>query len=155
MADPKLQLAYQTLVDELKVQTATLADFRSRATTMFSVAALIATLSTGVGFVEKGETLAPWAPWVLLGVLTAVGAASMAVLWPTYPWWFVPSAGHIMARYRAGKDEDATLQDVIRDLTGKVRSNATVLTRRSLYLRIGFVLFFVEIATLIIAAGTP
>ncbi|WP_333738128.1 hypothetical protein [Streptomyces sp. IBSBF 2806] len=156
MGDPRLELAYKSLESELKVQTDTLAAFRNRATTLLSVAAIVATLSTGVGLTNPTATepLPGWAPWFLLGIFAAVAVACMSVLWPAYPWWFVPSANFIMERYRINLGEDEVLKDSIDDLKVKVKRNAAVITRRAQYFRIGVLLFFVEMATLVIAAGT-
>ncbi|MEU8784769.1 hypothetical protein [Streptomyces sp. NPDC048637] len=156
MFDPKLELAYKAAEAQLKGQNDTLASFRNRATTLFTLAALVTSFSTSIGLINTagGEKLPTWTPWVLLGFLTAVGFASMKVLWPIQAWHYCISATQILDLHRLGVGEDQTLKEVVDDGVRRTQENEQELGKRAWWFRVGVTLFFVEISVLVIAVGT-
>ncbi|WP_340378428.1 hypothetical protein U5640_27655 [Streptomyces sp. SS7] len=155
MGDATLELAYKAIENHLKAQTDAFLQFRNRATTLFSAAAIVATLSTSIGFVKQkgGPSLPAWAPWVLLALLAAIGATSMIVIWPVRSWNFCPPYKLVLERHAARTAIDTVLIDSINEMKKRVDSNNQVIAKCSVCLQISASLFFGEMVTLVIAAG--
>ncbi|MEU8512511.1 hypothetical protein AB0C76_13075 [Kitasatospora sp. NPDC048722] len=155
MANPLLELAYKSHEMQLKAQADNLTSFRTRATTIFSVGALIATLSTSLGFANQKApaTLPGWTPWALLGIISAIGLASIFVLWPVDTWYSSPDADQIMTLNRLGQGEDAAYSELIPALDNQTKSNENALKWRAKCLKAGGILLLAEVITLIIGTG--
>lgn len=153
--EPSLRLAHSILESELKCQDGTVTSIRNRATTVFTVAALVATLSTTLGFStsENGRPLPEWTPWVLLGILATTGIFTIVTLWPIKPWYYTPSTRIITNRARKSTAIDDILLDSIESMRERVKSNTKAINRCSLFLRIAFSLLIAEIIALTIGIG--
>ncbi|MFF5968284.1 hypothetical protein ACFY64_32080 [Streptomyces collinus] len=155
--DPLLDLAYEAATNRLASQTAAFEGFRTRASGILAIAALVTSFSAGLGLVNtdptKGPVLPWWAPWALLLILLLVGAFAFLILMPTKKWVHGPSPGVVLqVRERVETPEEGKLAMVQLLIEDRER-NSEELKRRALFYRIAVLLLLVEIAVLVSAVA--
>ena len=151
--DGRLVLAYEAARDLLKVQDTTLANIRTRASSLLTFAALITSFSAGLGFINtdrtRGAVLSPVGAWVLLAVLAGIGGFVMYVLWPTKQWNFGPNPFVMIERRELGESEDELRLYVVEAMKTGIVANDTVLTRRQNAFRWAVALLLGEVLALV------
>jgi hypothetical protein len=154
--DDLLDLAYEAAVSRLASQTSALEGFRTRASGLFLVAALVTSFSAGLGLVNtdaaKGAVLPVWAPWVLLGILLALGICAFSILLPTPHWVHGPSAGVIL-RVRQAAPYTAGKLFVVNEMVAAQQTNSAQLARRAWAYRTAVLLLLAEVLVLIAAVA--
>ncbi|MFF0092664.1 hypothetical protein ACFYSF_22260 [Streptomyces canus] len=155
--DELLDLAYDAAKSRLASQTAAFEGFRTRASGILAVAALVTSFSAGLGLVNtdsaKGPVLPSWAPWVLLGILLVVGVLAFAILLPTRKWVHGPSAGAILQlREEANTPEQGKLVAVQAMVEAQQR-NSQLLTIRAWAYRAAVLCLLFEILVLVAAVA--
>ncbi|MFJ2968526.1 hypothetical protein ACIPIC_40455 [Streptomyces collinus] len=160
VAEPKdefLTLAYDAAKGHLANQTNALEGFRTRASGIFAVAALVTTFSAGLGLVNtdpaKGVVLPWWAPWGLLVLLIVMGVCVFRVLLPTAGWVHGPSAKAIL-QTRENLESDRELKLAVIEAMVEAQSwNRKELTKRAWAYRVAVLLLLFEILLLIAAVA--
>ncbi|MER5208305.1 hypothetical protein [Streptomyces sp. NPDC002825] len=117
----KLKIAYESVIKIMAQQDTTLANYRNRATGLFTVAALIATFASNIGFVVKDHPPPlPYLIWMMAS-LGVVLVCALIVLWPVKDWSY--AAAHpvsvLLQREVTGREEQSLHR-------GIVRGNATL-----------------------------
>ncbi|MFE9800827.1 hypothetical protein ACFYP6_18485 [Streptomyces goshikiensis] len=156
-ADEGYKLAYDTAVDLLKTQTATLDTLRTRAAGLLSVAALVTTFASGVGLLNadpsKGATLARWAPWSLFGVLFSIGCLVIFVLFPQ-GWGFGPAPNRIWELLHGGEELSEIRRYVTEKMLETVGNNDRKIRWRANAYRLATFGLLAEVIILVIALAT-
>ncbi|MEU0948265.1 hypothetical protein ABZ379_37050 [Streptomyces canus] len=156
--DPRLELAYDAILTRLRAQNDYLVALRNRATGLLTIAALIASFSSGLGLINtdrtKGPILPTWAPWSLLGTLVFIGIMVMSILWPVSQWHYGPNAAVILEHRDMGRSENDIREYVTKKLVAGRDVNQEALTRLANYFRAAVFAFTVEVTLLVIALAT-
>jgi membrane protein YdbS with pleckstrin-like domain len=93
------ELAYHQSVHRAQLQSAGLDDLRTRASTVLTVSALVATFFVGQA-AQNGLSTLGWAALIVFGAVVVV---SVAILFPTKGWVFsLPPKDMVRIRQRAG-----------------------------------------------------
>lgn len=159
--DKVLELAYEAAQNYLSIQDATLGNTRTRANTLLSTAALLATFSTAVGLLntdpDKGTVLPALGAWLQFGVTALLGTSVLVVLWPVTGWCFGPSAKEILACLAdedlAGqrKTEGEIRKYVIDEMITGINKNTVNLKKKQRAFRYAAVLLVFEVFVLVLA----
>jgi hypothetical protein len=133
-SDSRLVLAYEAATAILARQSTTLGDTRSRANILLTTAALLTSISAGIGLLNTDPAKGPVTPvliaWVLLGVMVILGALVLYVLWPVKIWHFGPSAMEIRDQQRQGAPEDDIRAHIVDKMLDGARSNDLELVKK-------------------------
>ncbi|MDX3712600.1 hypothetical protein PV733_27380 [Streptomyces europaeiscabiei] len=155
--DPLLELAYEAAKGRLASQTSALEGFRTRASGILAVAALVTSFSAGLGLINtgsaKGAVLPEWAPWTLLGILLVMGALAFTILLPTRSWVHGPSAGKLMELRENMESEKDAKVFVVNAMVEAQKENSAYLTRRAWAYRAAVLLLLAEILVLVAAVA--
>lgn len=155
--DAGLVLAYEAACDLLKMQDATLGNVRSRATQVLSTAALLTSISAGLGIInldaKRGEVLPPGGAWALLTVTVLIGALTTYVHWPIHGWIFGPSAAKILAERTHRSDIDHLREFVLLALIKGIDDNDDALTRKQWAFRMASLALVVEVMAIAAAVA--
>jgi hypothetical protein len=118
--DKVLEIAYNAAIKALEQQDFTLGNLRNRAAGLLSAVTIATTFAAGLGLFSadptKGTPLSTWSKWVLLGLLVATGAVSIAVMWPVEEFSFGPYAGAILNLHKKETGVDGVRRVVIGEL---------------------------------------
>lgn len=154
-SDKRLELAYAVAQERLKLQDATLANTRTRASNLLATTALFISFSAGVGLIQSDpdseSALCSGIALILLLVVVALGISVLVVVWPAKMWCYTPSASKIMARIAAGDDEAAIRRYVIDAMITGAEANHDMLELRQNAFRCAVVLLVVEVVLLLCA----
>lgn len=155
--DAGLVLAYEAACELLKMQDATLGNVRSRATQVLSTAALLTSISAGLGIInvdaQRGEVLAPSGAWALLIVTVLIGALTTFVHWPIHGWIFGPSAAKILTERSHRSDVDHLREFVLLALVEGIDSNDVALKRKQRAFRAASLALVVEVLAIAAAVA--
>jgi hypothetical protein len=153
-SDEGLVLAYQAACDILKMQDATLANVRSRATQVLSTAALLTSIAAGLGLVnldpKRGAPLSTTGAWSILVVTMAIGALVVYVQWPVRGWIFGPSAAKILAERKDNANPAHLRLFVLTALNDGITTNDGHLKRRQAAFRWAAAGLIVEVGALVV-----
>lgn len=153
MADERVGLAYDAGVKALAQQDSTLGNLRNRATGLLSAAALITSVSAGIGLIDTknatGDTLPLWGSLLLLAILVVIGALSMKVLWPVPGWCFGPDSIQILKMLDDGKDLDTIQRFVANEMGDGRRRNSRRLKVLARCYQAAVILLLVEVITIV------
>ncbi|MGI5479385.1 hypothetical protein [Streptomyces lavendofoliae] len=147
----KLKTAYDVIVKLAAQQDATLGNYRTRATAIFTVAALIGAFVSNIGFIAKEKPPPIGYLIALMVTLTVVLALALAVLWPIKGWTVGPDpAGVLMA-------EEEPTGNVYRVIVlGQLRPlmihNDQAMRRKARYFRWGVIALAIEVLLVVAAA---
>ncbi|HXH80056.1 hypothetical protein [Nocardioides sp.] len=155
--DAGLALAYEAACDLLRMQDATLGNVRSRATQVLSTAALLTSISAGLGIInldpKRGEVLAPSGAWALLVLTVLIGALTTYVHWPIRGWIFGPSASKILAERSHRSDVDHLREFVLQALVKGIDGNDHALKRKQKAFRTASLALVVEVLAIAAAVA--
>lgn len=155
--DAGLVLAYEAACELLKIQDATLGNVRSRATQVLSTAALLTSISAGLGIInldaKRGEVLAASGAWALLTVMVLIGALTTYVHWPVHGWIFGPSARKILVERDHQSDVDHLREFVLVALVKGIDDNDDALKRKQRVFRWSSLALVVEVLAIAIAVA--
>lgn len=154
-----VELAYEAAQRHIAVQDATLGNTRTRAATLLSAAALLATVAVAVGFMNTdpahGVTVPRVWAWLLFAATALLGGAVLVVLWPVRGWCFGPSAAAILDRIddaavrEEAKSGEAVRRHITRKLIDGAAGNDRKLALRQHFFRGAVVLFVAEALLLV------
>ncbi|MGW2019929.1 hypothetical protein [Streptomyces sp. NPDC001927] len=149
----KLKTAYDVAIKLASQQDATLGNYRTRATGIFTVAALIGAFVSNIGFIVKEKSPPVGYLIALMVTLTIVLALALAVLWPVKDWTVGPDpAGVLMAREEETDSRKLYRGIVLGQLQPLLVSNDEAIRRKSRYFRWGVVVLGVEVLLVVAAA---
>ena len=135
MADPRLQLAYDSAKGILKDQQASLEQIRTRTVSLLSAAALFVSFSAALGLVntnpDRGQTTPAWVSFALMAVLIVLLALVICVLWPVRRFALAISTQEITRQIEEGLEEDEILRRLTAVLAEAVTINSYALRRKS------------------------
>lgn len=157
-SDPRRVLEYDAASAFLKMQDATLANVRTRATGVLSTATLLTSLAAAVGLLntdpKRGDVLPVPGAWALLATTLVIGALVLYVQWTVNGWTFGPSAEKMRdQRTNNNLTEDGIRDYVVTALIHGIDTNATMLMRRQNAFRLAAVGLLVEVLILILAVA--
>jgi tetrahydromethanopterin S-methyltransferase subunit B len=149
---PAYELAFVEAGRALDAQERTVNELRSRAGVLIAAAAVTTSF---FGSNVVGGARAGLAAWLATVSFALIGVAVLAVLWPRREWEFSESGKDLIARYV--EPELLPLALIHRDLalhyTGKLAANAAQLAALVRAVRVGVVLFVVEVGAWLVALG--
>lgn len=153
--NPLVVLAYDSVKDRLKSQDTTLANLRTRSTTLLSSAAVLTTVAAAVGLLyadpADGPVLERWASWTLLALVAVNGICAMCIVWPTSDWTFVPHPGRLLEYAYANEDETTARVGMIDVIWQGVESNDAKINSRVTAVRIQVTALVAEVLVLLYA----
>lgn len=148
--DPRLAFVYQEAVRGLQHQQAVMESLLNRAGTLIFAASFVNSL---LGSRALTDGLGIW-DWVAIGLLLAIGALAVVVLWPYYNLWFRFDPQELLDRY-VDADEPATLAGMHRDLALRIKAdgqrNGRILGRMRAACQLALVLLVVNILAWMLA----
>ncbi len=157
MSDPsdvRITLAYDAAKDVLQSQDVTLGNVRTRASTVLTVAALLTSFAAGLGLINvdsrNGAVFPAGGAWVLLGVLVAMAALVLYVLWPVDRWHFGPDPAKIVELRSTGTTEVEIRESEVTAMIAGIGSNARHIAGRQTAFRFSVVLLVVEVLVLVV-----
>ena len=152
MVDEVVRLAYDEARAALREQDATLGNVRNRATGLLAAAAVGTSFAATVGLLNtdpgRGDVFPAWAGWVLLTLITLVGAGVMLVLWPAEDWEFGPNPRRLLDSI--GGEADGVFQAATEAMIAALASNDRRLRQRMTAYRVAVVVLTAEVALLIL-----
>lgn len=116
--DPRLAFVYQEALRGLQHQQAVMESLLNRAGTLIFAASFANSL---LGSRALTDGLGVW-DWVAVGLLLAIGALAVVVLWPYYNLWFRFDPQELLDRY-VDADEPATMPGMHRALALRIRAD--------------------------------
>jgi hypothetical protein len=151
-SDKRLELAYDAIQENLKMQDATLASTRTRANNLLATSTLFVSFSAAVGLInndpDMGSVFFPGIAAVLLLVAVALGVSVLIVAWPVKNWCYVPSASIILDMTEAGKSEAEIRRHVVKELIKGAKANRSMLRFRQDAFRCAVILLIIEVTLL-------
>lgn len=152
--DPGLELAYAAAVKAVEQQDDTLGNLRNRAAGLLSAVTIATTFAASLGLFSSDPTrttpLAGWSKWVLLGLLIAVGALTIAVTWPVTIAFGV-DARLVLAQREKTPGIDSVRRYLIDELVKAHGRNEKKIRRKFHYFQAAVVALAVETAVLVLA----
>ena len=152
--DPSLELAYAAAVKAVEQQDATLGNLRNRAAGLLSAVTIATTVAASLGLFSsdpaKAIPLPGWSKWVLLGLILAVGALSLAVTWPVTIAFGV-DARKVLAQRAKTPAIDSVRSYLIDELVAAHGRNQTAVVRKFHYFQGAVLALTVETAVLVLA----
>ncbi len=156
--DTRLVLAYEAAKAVLSGQDTTLGNTRTRANNLLATAALLTSFAAGIGLLnpdpKKGVTFPALEAWLLLGVLVALAALVLYVLWTIDPWHFGPDPKEIMRLRAEGNSEEVIREFVIGKLLEGIDVNRENLRKKQAAFRGAAFLLLVESLILVWTLAT-
>lgn len=132
MSEDGYKLAYEEAKRTLEDQSATVNEFRSRAGILVAAAAI--TTSFFGGRVLATDTTRtehiPFAAWVAIGGLAALGACVLVMLWPRRDWEFNINAESLIENYLESELGPLPIESIHRDLALHMSRSADVNRRQ-------------------------
>jgi hypothetical protein len=151
-SDARLKLEYEAARELLKMQDATLANVRSRATNVLSTAALLTSIAVGVGLIntdpKRGATFPAEAGWALLAMTVGIGMLVLYVHWPVNPWTFGPSPVMMRELRADNADESRVIEEVTTRMIEDMCTQIHVIKRRQAAFRWSSVGLLADVAIL-------
>jgi hypothetical protein len=152
--DPGLELAYTAAVKAVEQQDATLGNLRNRAAGLLSAVTIATTFAASLGLFSSDPArtmpLPDWSTWVLLALLIAVGALSIAVMWPMTMAYGV-DARKVMAKRAEDPAIDSVRTYLINELVAAHERNQKAVVRKFHYYQGAIIALTVETAVLVFA----
>lgn len=144
----KYQLAYEAAFTCLKQQDGTLANLRIRATSVFSMATLVAALMSAAGLVTKSPTYPIGIDAGLLAAIALIGFCTLRTVWPIKAWHWGPSVPDLL---RSAEDEDEVRKAATRTMNESCGVNNSHLKRRMKLFQASIILLGLETALVVSA----
>lgn len=153
MPNEILTLAFDEARAALKEQDATLNGLRNRATGLLAAASVGTSFAASIGFLNadpgKGPAFPVWAGWSLLPLTVLIGAAVMAILWPTKDWSFGLTPQRILDAI--DEDPDAVRRTATMAMIRAAEGNQKVIQFRMRAYRGAVAVLLLETAVLVLA----
>jgi hypothetical protein len=144
----RFQMAYDAAANELSKQDNTLTNLRNRANGILSIAALITSFASGLGFL-KNKAIPSWLTIIVLCIMIAIGALVMFILWPI-EWYFCPDPRKILVE--PGADDDAVRESLAKGMISGSEVNRGKLAHRAFCYQGAIVLLLAETAFVVYAS---
>ena len=144
----KYELAYEAAATLLTQQDGALGNLRTRATSVFSIATLVAALASTAGLVTKAPVYPIGIDIGLLAAIALIGLCTLVIVWPVKVWHWGPSAPDLL-RFSGGADQ--ARMAATRSMNTACASNNSVLHSRMLWFQAGVIGLGLETA-LVVAA---
>lgn len=143
------RMAYDSAVARLIQQSETIDTFRGRAAGLFSVAALIASISTTAGLTDALHPLPLPASVLLMIFMVGIGLCATVVLWPLGGWSYAPDALGILGYQGAVVD---LLKEATEELADGIEENEDRISFRVWWYRSAGALTLLETLTVVIGS---
>ena len=148
--DPRSAFVYQEALRGLLQQHATIESLHGRAATLIFAASFASSL---LGARALGDGVGGW-DWIALGLLVAIGALSVFLLWPYYNLSFRFDPPDLLARY-VDVAEPPTMTAVHRELALRIDSdwhqNGRIVRRLREALQLALILLLLEIVAWLVS----
>ncbi|WP_137991292.1 hypothetical protein [Streptomyces vilmorinianum] len=150
----KLKIAYESVIKIMAQQDTTLANYRNRATGLFTVAALIATFASNVGFIVKDHP-PPLAYLIwMMASLGVVLVCALAVLWPVKDWSYAAAepVGVLLQKEVAGEEEKSLHRGIVRGHLQALQDNGQIIKQKAAWFRYGVLALGLEMVAVLTSA---
>lgn len=150
----KLKIAYESIIKIMALQDTTLANYRNRATALFTVAALIAAFSSNVGFLAKDHPPPLGYLIWMMASLVIVLVCALVVLWPVKGWSFAAAhpVGVLLEEEVAGEEEKSLHRGIVRGHLQALQDNDQIINRKANWFRGGVLALGLEMAAVLTGA---
>jgi hypothetical protein len=149
-AASKLEFVYREAVRGLQQQQAQLESLHNRAATLIFAVSFASSLLGGRALADG---LSPW-DWVAIGLLVAIGALAVVLLWPYYDLYFRFDARELIATY-VDVDPPVSFAEMHRRLALRIEHdrerNGRIIRRLREALQAGLILLLIEIVAWLFA----
>ena len=150
--DTRAAFVYQEALRGLLQQQAGIQSLQARAATMIFAASFASSL---LGSQALADGLGAW-DWLALGLLFAIGALAVFLLWPYYNLAFRFDPEDLLARY-VDVAQPISMADIHRELALRIKSdwqrNGRTVRRLREALQLALILLLVEIAAWLFSIG--
>ncbi|MEU6167006.1 hypothetical protein [Streptomyces tanashiensis] len=150
----KLKIAYESVIKIMALQDTTLANYRNRATALFTVAALIAAFSSNVGFIAKDHPPPLGYLIWMMASLVVVLVCALVVLWPVKGWSYAAAhpVGVLLEEEVAGEEEKSLHRGIVRGHLQALQDNDQIINRKANWFRGGVLALGLEMAAVLTGA---
>ncbi|MGI5485034.1 hypothetical protein [Streptomyces lavendofoliae] len=150
-SEAKLKTSYEIAIKLAAQQDATLGNYRTRATGIFTVAALIGAFVSNIGFIAKEKPPPIGYLIALMVTLVIVLGLALAVLWPIKGWSVGPDpAGVLMAKEEPAGNVYRSI--VVGQLHPLMINNQQAMGQKAKYFQWGVIALAVEVLLVVAAA---
>ncbi|GGY08583.1 hypothetical protein GCM10010299_09870 [Streptomyces tanashiensis] len=150
----KLKIAYESVIKIMALQDTTLANYRNRATALFTVAALIAAFSSNVGFIAKDHPPPLGYLIWMMASLVVVLVCALVVLWPVKGWSYAAAhpVGVLLEEEVAGEEEKSLHRGIVRGHLQALQDNDQIINKKANWFRGGVLALGLEMAAVLTGA---
>jgi hypothetical protein len=150
--DARAAFVYQEALRGLQVQQTGLQSLQARAATLIFAASFASSL---LGSQALADGLGAW-DWIALGLLFAIGALAVVVLWPYYKLTFRFDPEDLLARY-VDVAQPMPMAEIQRELALRIKSdwlqNGRIMRRLREALQLALIMLLLQIAAWLFSIG--